>query len=368
MQELFTPTPLPAGTLIMEQDEIKPSIEDETMTWASAQPFTIVVGLEKIPFSAIVSHVRKHSPNFGQNVAGGLSGQTVVLPDVQPQVIETVLYWIYTKQLKLPAANLPAIKEIKRDSVAPSVNGYDSKAVSPETMGSSNHPANEDNNASSNGAKTLSPEVKPASAAQKLVYFDLLELYIFGHTYDFRVLRNDVVKKWQQIDRLEDIAPHHSIINRAYEHIGQGDAPLLRFLANIYAARWAKAGKRPAQKSQLPAQFTETVLDLTLAIAADARDSQKKSFSYAYRRDPCKFHEHDGEMEQAECEAEHQEAIELEKLRKRKLDYEIGMPRLRKRIADHKEHLEQANMDTRTKLNNKKIKWDKDGLFTSTDG
>jgi hypothetical protein len=300
-----------------------------------------------------VSHIRRFSPDFGKDQHVDLNGQTVLLPDVNARTLEIVFDWMYTGKFTLPELTPNDESELRGDLVPYSAAEH-SKETSPAsllTIGKANRQW------SLNGIKTPSPDDYAEMEVDTRGFSTLLNLYIFAQSHGFQTLRNEVVKKWQALDKKNRAVLHINHIHRAYKSLPE-DSALLKLIAVIHAADWAVLGKRPTKA--FPVAFTEDVYDCTLSF--QSRDPLKVNGPNNYRRKPCVYHEHLDQVEKDACRAELAAARELETLRKRKMEFETELPKLQERVEIHTECLQQY--EVRKKLD-AKIKRDKDGLFTS---
>jgi hypothetical protein len=303
----------------------------------------------------------RHDTNNGSKV------ENIDIQDAKPEILETVVAWLYTGRLLLPTSTHDALLDSDFPRQVLNLGHYPSKNSTPEhpppTSEISEAKKSEESFAvKANGYEEATPS---STITQNIaqVYKDLLNLYIFATTYDIRLLRLEVMKKWQSLDVRSEPLCGHDIVKRAYRHLPE-ESPLLKLIGSVYATRWTiytDLANRHLLKEALkkfPPEFgTEILLHTN-------NQCNSKGRPPSYQSSPCKFHEHANNEEKTACQKLRRE----EKVApKRKQDADVEYPDLKRRVYEHKEYSEQLKVSG-SKLHGAKVIRDHDSLITSITG
>jgi hypothetical protein len=283
----------------------------------------------------------------------------IIIEEVKAEILELVIDWIYSGALTLPMLG----QDPEMGSKSPIVTAKEESILSKQWSANDqkyDHFTNGTNQEEiSTDDVNEHTEVSPATAIdEKLArqFHDLLDLYIFATTYDVRLLRLDVMKKWQETDTKASRVCGPQIVKRAFKYLPE-NSQLLAFIGYVYVSRWkyiTDPKHRPSFQEAL--RRYPPAFGVHLANSLVNRPVDGKGRRIDYKSDPCRFHEHLNQEESKLCYALSQE----EKLApKRKHDAEVELPELKDRIATHQELWAQWETTSRRK----KMERDGDNLF-----
>jgi hypothetical protein len=282
----------------------------------------------------------------------------VTMEDTIPEILESVIDWMYSGALVLP--------KLRHDSDTGSKSP--SCIAKADTISEQSSPDDPNPDPFTNGTKQEdtstdsvkdSIEVSPTPDIDDDVdreYQTLLDVYIFATTYDLRLLRLEVMKKWQEIDTKSFQVCGNQIVKRAYKYLPENSL-LLVAIGHAYVSRW-KYITTPEYKSNFPEALKRypSVFGAHLANFLINQPVDSKGLRIDYNSESCKLHEHPNTEEKKLCRLLRKE----ENLApKRKHAAEVELPVLAERIATHRELW--AQWETSNKR--KKIEKDADNLI-----
>jgi hypothetical protein len=331
--------------------------------YRSGKVITIEAGQHGQTFTAHLPLLRHFSPFFDCNDAHEKSDEIITMREVKPEVLETVVNWMYTGRLVLSRPRSDSVLDAKASSTA--VDNEPSSSKDSTSEKSSLNPAGNLNEQEEGSTDMVEPSVEVAPTVSAYEdparhYHDLLDLYIFGTTYEMRLLRLEVTKQWQDIDMHLHRVCGSQLVKRAYKYLPER-SPLLKLITSTYVARWmyttvdAYKPKLGEVLKDYPPNFCIDLMHEMVNYPVD-----RKGCRISYRAIPCNFHEHLDDKETKACEVARFAREEEQLAPKRKRDSEDVIPRLKKRIADHKELWDQFIFSG--KKNFAKLQLDKDNL------
>jgi hypothetical protein len=214
------------------------------------------------------------------------------------EVFRAFRIWLYTKAVIVDGLDFDGGSDDEKDADADEGANKRASEISvvgiPErSLGGSNPTAANNND---DAQKLWYSNLKQRGR----VFARLLDLYIFGDTYEIPPFKTAIMLEWQKFSTSQETLPCPTIVKHALDHLDINSS-LCQFLILCYGYYTDYFTVNKGRFATLPSAFLTEVLMVTFARLGRGVES--------WDEDWCRFHDHRDKEEREACEANREEQI-----------------------------------------------------------